>query len=111
MSTFLLLVGLAMFISGAAMYMAHAARHDPRWVAGSIFMPVVVLLYYRRHWDELWMGALVQAAGLVMERNPDSQGSKKRPMGNLVVGVWELSIAQVRHLSLYSSPNGSSGPL
>lgn len=66
MSTFLLLVGLAMFISGAAMYMAHAARHDPRWVAGSIFMPVVVLLYYRRHWDELWTGALVQAAGLVM---------------------------------------------
>ncbi len=66
MSTFLLLVGLAMFISGAAMYMAHAARHDPRWVAGSVFMPVVVLLYYRRHWEDLWVAALVQAAGLVM---------------------------------------------
>lgn len=66
MSTFLLLVGLALFVSGAAMYMAHAARHDPRWVAGSIFMPPVVLLYYRRHWDDLRIAALVQAAGLAM---------------------------------------------
>lgn len=66
MSTFLLLVGLALFISGAAMYLAHAARHDPRWVAGSIFMPVVVPLYYRHHWDELRAAGLVQAAGLVM---------------------------------------------
>ena len=29
MSTFLLLVGLSLFVSGAAMYLAHAARNDP----------------------------------------------------------------------------------
>lgn len=66
MSTFLLLVGLALFISGGAMYLAHAARNDPRWVAGSIFFPFVVPLYYRRHWDELHIAGLLQSAGLTM---------------------------------------------
>lgn len=66
MSTFLLLVGLALFVSGAAMYLSHAARHDPRWVPGSLFFPFIVPLYYRRHWDELHVAALVQAAGLAM---------------------------------------------
>lgn len=66
MSTFLLLVGLSLFVSGAAMYLAHAARHDPRWVAGSLFFPFVVPLYYRRNWDELYAAGLLQSAGLAM---------------------------------------------
>jgi hypothetical protein len=66
MDTFLLLVGLAIFASGAAMYLAHAAQHEPRWVAGSIFVPFIVPLYYRRHWEELQLAGLLQAAGLAM---------------------------------------------
>ncbi|MFZ5723321.1 MAG: hypothetical protein ACOY33_06635 [Pseudomonadota bacterium] len=66
MSTFLLLVGLALFISGAAMYFAHASRHDPRWVGGSLLFPFVVPMYYRRHWDDLYIAAFLQSAGLVM---------------------------------------------
>lgn len=66
MSVFLLLVGLALFISGAAMYLAHAARHDPRWVLGSVLFPFVVPLYYRRNWNELYMAAFVQSTGLAM---------------------------------------------
>ncbi|MFZ5756241.1 MAG: hypothetical protein ACOY3X_05025 [Pseudomonadota bacterium] len=66
MSTFLLLVGLSLFASGAAMYLSHAARHDPRWVAGSLVFPFVVPLYYRRHWDDLRIAGLLQSAGLAM---------------------------------------------
>lgn len=66
MSTFLLLVGLSLFVSGAAMYLAHAARNDPRWVAGSLVFPFMVPLYYRRYWDELRIAGLLQSAGLGM---------------------------------------------
>jgi len=66
MSAFLLLVGLTLFISGAAMYFAHAARNEPRWIAGSLLLPVVVPIYYRRHWDDLQLAGLLQSAGLVM---------------------------------------------
>lgn len=66
MSTFLLLVGLALFVGGAAMYFAHAAKNDSRWIVGSIFFPPVVFLYYRRHWDELWQAGLLQSSGLIM---------------------------------------------
>ncbi|MFP5441450.1 MAG: hypothetical protein ACLGHJ_08160 [Gammaproteobacteria bacterium] len=66
MSVFLLLVGLALFLSGAAMYFAHAARNEPRWIASSILFPFVVPLYYRRHWNELYMAAFVQSTGLAM---------------------------------------------
>lgn len=66
MSAFLLLVGLTLFISGGAMYMAHAARHEPRWIVASMLLPVMVPLYYRRHWDELQIAGLLQSSGLVM---------------------------------------------
>lgn len=66
MSVFLLLVGLALFLSGAAMYFAHAARNEPRWIASSVLFPFVVPLYYRRHWNELYMAAFVQSTGLAM---------------------------------------------
>ena len=66
MSVFLLLVGLTLFISGAAIYFAHAARHDPRWVWGSIFLPLIVPLYYRHHWEALRVAALIQTTGLAM---------------------------------------------
>ncbi len=66
MSTFLLLVGLALFVGGAAMYFVHAAKNDSRWIAGSIFFPPVVFIYYRRHWDELWQAGLLQSSGLIM---------------------------------------------
>lgn len=66
MSVFLLLVGLALFVSGAAMYFAHAARNEPRWVVSSLLFPFVVPLYYRRHWNELYMAAFVQSTGLAM---------------------------------------------
>lgn len=66
MSVFLLLVGLALFLSGAAMYFAHAARNEPRWVLSSLLFPFVVPLYYRRHWNELYMAAFVQSTGLAM---------------------------------------------
>lgn len=66
MDSFLLLVGLAIFCTGAAMYLAHAAQHEPRWVAGSLLMPLMVPLYYRRHWDDLQLAGLLQAAGLAM---------------------------------------------
>lgn len=66
MTTFLVLVGLALFAGAAAMSIAYAARHDPKWIAGTLLFPVVIPLYYRRHWEELHVAALVQAAGLVM---------------------------------------------
>lgn len=66
MSVFLLLVGLALFVSGAAMYFAHAARNEPRWIVSSLVFPFVVPLYYRRHWNELYMAAFVQSTGLAM---------------------------------------------
>lgn len=66
MSVFLLLVGLALFISGAAMYFTHAARNEPRWVFSSLLFPFVVPLYYRRNWNELYMAAFVQSTGLAM---------------------------------------------
>lgn len=66
MSTFLLLVGLSLFVCGAAMYLAHAARNDPRWVAGSLVFPFMVPMYYRRYWDELRIAGLLQSSGLVM---------------------------------------------
>lgn len=66
MSEFLLLVGLALFISGGAMYFVHAYQHDSRWVVSSVLFPFVVPLYYRRNWDDLQVAALVQSAGLAM---------------------------------------------
>lgn len=66
MTSFYLLFGLAVFAAGAAMYVAHASRHEPRWVAASFFFPFVVPLYYRRHWDDLRVAALLQAGGLAM---------------------------------------------
>lgn len=66
MIMFLVLVGLALFAGAAAMSIAYAARHDPRWIAGTLLFPVIIPLYYRRHWDELHVAAMVQAAGLVM---------------------------------------------
>lgn len=66
MEAFLLLVGLALFITGAAMYLVHASQHEPRWVAGSLLMPLIVPMYYRRHWDDLQLAGLLQAAGLAM---------------------------------------------
>jgi hypothetical protein len=66
MTSFYLLFGLAVFAAGAAMYVAHASRHEPRWVAASFFFPFVVPLYYRRHWDDLRIAALLQAGGLAM---------------------------------------------
>lgn len=66
MSEFLLLLGLTLFVSGAAMYLAHAYRHDPRWVVSSLLFPFAVPLYYRRHWSELQVAGFVQCAGLAM---------------------------------------------
>jgi hypothetical protein len=66
MTSFYLLFGLAIFAAGAAMYVAHASRHEPRWVAASFFFPFVVPLYYRRHWDDLRLAAMLQAGGLAM---------------------------------------------
>lgn len=66
MSKFLLLTGLSLLVCGGAMYLVHAARHDRRWVTGSLFFPFVVPLYYRQHWEELHVAGLLQAAGLAM---------------------------------------------
>lgn len=66
MTTFLVLVGVAMFAGAAAMSIAYAARHDPRWIAGTLLFPVVIPLYYRRHWEDLHVAAMVQAAGFLL---------------------------------------------
>lgn len=66
MMTFFLLLGVALFVSAAAMSITYAARHDPRWIAGTFFFPFVIPLYYRRHWEDLHFAAITQAAGVVL---------------------------------------------
>lgn len=66
MTTFLLLLGATVLGTGGVMYFTHAARHDSRWVTGSLLFPFVVPIYYRRHWEDLRVAALLQASGLVM---------------------------------------------
>jgi hypothetical protein len=66
MEKFLLLVGLSVLAAGGAMYLAHASRHEPRWVIGSLLVPFIIPLYYRRHWEDLQLAGLLQAAGLAM---------------------------------------------
>lgn len=66
MTTFLIVLGTALLATGAAMYIDHARRNDPRWIAGAFVFPFVIPLYYRRHWEELYPAAFLQAAALVL---------------------------------------------